>query len=49
MNSAANDGHLEVIKWLHTNRAEGCTVYAMDYAIKNGHLYITNWLNSNGH
>jgi hypothetical protein len=49
MDFAARDGHLEVIKWLHTNRSEGCTIYAIKYAVKNGHLDIINWLNSNCH
>ena len=37
INYAAKNGHLEVTKWLHTNRAEGCTTDAMDYTAKNGH------------
>ena len=36
MNWTARNGHLKVIKWLHTNRSEGCTTYAMNYAAKNG-------------
>lgn len=30
-NSAAN-GHLDAVKWLHENRSEGCTKFAMDGA-----------------
>ena len=36
MNYAAHNGHLEVIKWLHTNRFEGCSTYAMNSAAGNG-------------
>ncbi len=25
MDQAAQEGHLEVIKWLHMNRTEGCS------------------------
>ena len=32
MNWAAIDGHLEVVKYLHENRTEGCTKDAMDWA-----------------
>jgi hypothetical protein len=31
MNGAAEDGHLEVVKWLHANRM-GCSYHAMDGA-----------------
>jgi hypothetical protein len=36
MNWAAKNGHLEVIKWLHTNRFERCTINAMNWAAQNG-------------
>lgn len=41
---AAANGHLDVAKWLHQNRAEGCTEYAMDAAARNGHLEVVQWL-----
>lgn len=44
---AARRGHLEVIKWLHNNRKEKCTTWAMDGAAANGHLDILKWLNEN--
>ena len=47
MNLAASNGHLEVVKWLHENRKEGCTYWAMDYAASNGHLEIVKWLHYN--
>ncbi len=47
MNEAADNGHLEIVIWLHENRTEGCTTWAMDYAAKNGHLEIVNFLKEN--
>lgn len=47
MDYAAEHGHLEIIKWLHANRSEGCTEWAMDGAAKNGYIDIVRWLNDN--
>ena len=47
MDWASENGHLEVVKWLHSNRTEGCTSYAMKWASKNGHLHVVQWLHSN--
>ena len=47
MDSAARDGHIEVVQWLHENRSEGCTTYAMDLAASNGHLEVVKWLHEN--
>ncbi len=44
MDRAAANGHLEVVRWLHANRTEGCTTSAMDDAAKNGHLEVVQWL-----
>jgi hypothetical protein len=44
---AAANGHLVVVKWLHANRNEGCTRYAMDRAEANGHLDVVRWLHEN--
>jgi hypothetical protein len=44
MDDAAANGHLVVMKWLHTHRSEGCTTAAMDGAAANGHLDILHWL-----
>ena len=53
---AAENGHLEVVKWLHerashapreAGRSEGCTTSAMDLAAMNGHLQIVKWLHEN--
>ncbi len=47
MNLAAANGHLEVIKWLHENRNEGCSTWAMDWAVENGHSEVVKWLREN--
>jgi hypothetical protein len=47
MSSASRNGHLDVVKWLHENRTEGCTTYAMDWASRNGHLNVVKWLHEN--
>jgi hypothetical protein len=44
---AVQNGHLEVIKWLHENRKEGCTAWIMEYAVRNGHLDIVRWMYEN--
>ncbi len=46
-NWAAKNGHLDVVKWLHTNRIEGCSTDAMDWAAQNGHLDVVKWLHEN--
>lgn len=47
MDWAAGNGHLEVVKWLHENRSEGCTTWAMDWAAERGHLEVVHWLHEN--
>jgi ankyrin repeat protein len=47
MDFAAGNGHLNVVKWLHKNRKEGCTTTAMDLAMLNEHIDIVMWLNEN--
>ncbi|EGG19222.1 hypothetical protein DFA_02471 [Cavenderia fasciculata] len=47
MNYAAQFGHFEIVKFLHFNRTEGCTVDAMDQASSNGFLEIVKFLNLN--
>ncbi|KAF1772716.1 Ankyrin repeat-containing domain [Phytophthora cactorum] len=44
MDSAASNGHLEMVKWLHEHRDEGCTMDAMNRAAWNGHLDVVKWL-----
>jgi Ankyrin repeats (3 copies) len=45
--SAALNGFLEIVKWLHSNRTEGCTKNSMDFAAMNGHLEIVKFLHLN--
>ncbi|OWY98782.1 hypothetical protein PHMEG_00030367, partial [Phytophthora megakarya] len=37
---------LEVVKWLHEHRSDGCTVAAMDNAAANGPIEIMQWLHN---
>lgn len=45
-NSAAADGHLQVVRWLHNTRAEGRTVAATGVTAKKrgGHFAVLKWL-----
>ena len=47
MDRAAAGGHLDVVRWLHENRTEGCTTRAMDRAVDYGYLDVVRWLSSN--
>jgi ankyrin repeat protein len=47
MDDAAAYGHLHVIQYLHENRKEGCTKYAMDSAAAYGHLPVIQYLHEN--
>lgn len=45
--SAAAQGNLEMVKYLHRNRTEGATAQAMDLAATFGHLDVVQWLHIN--
>jgi hypothetical protein len=47
MDQASANGHLEVVKWLHENRREGCTVGAMNGAASRGRPEVVKWLYAN--
>ena len=47
MDCSANNGHLEVVKFLHENRTEGCTKYAMNRAAQRGNLEVVKFLHFN--
>ena len=47
MDLAATYGHLDIVKWLHENRKEGCTVHAMDASAQHGDLPMLVWLHEN--
>ncbi|KAI8851629.1 ankyrin repeat-containing domain protein [Chytridium lagenaria] len=46
MDQACARGHLEVLRYLHDNRKEGCTKTAMDRAAANGHLDVVKFLHN---
>ncbi|KAF0685212.1 Aste57867_22855 [Aphanomyces stellatus] len=46
MDSAAANGHLEIVEFLHSHRTEGCTTDAMESAAANGHLEIVEFLHT---
>ena len=47
MDEAAENGHLNIVKWLHENRTEGCSTKAIDDAAGNGFLDVVKWLHEN--
>ncbi len=44
MDMASQNGHLDIVKFLHENRSEGCTTWAMDYASRFGYLEVVKFL-----
>ncbi|KAL7747107.1 Canalicular multispecific organic anion transporter 2 [Sorochytrium milnesiophthora] len=44
MDSAAASGDLELVRWFHKNRKEGCTAHAMKRAAQSGYLSIVKFL-----
>ncbi|KAI9918512.1 hypothetical protein PsorP6_011383 [Peronosclerospora sorghi] len=44
MNAAAANGHLDIVKFLHFHRREGCTTAAMDLPAAHGHLHVVKFL-----
>ncbi|ATE82274.1 Ankyrin repeat domain containing protein [Pandoravirus salinus] len=47
MNITAGNGHLDVVKFLHDHRTEGCTTDAMNDAAAFGHLDVVKFLHAN--
>ncbi|EGZ25534.1 hypothetical protein PHYSODRAFT_463564, partial [Phytophthora sojae] len=47
LNKAAELRHLSVVQWLHANRREKCTAFAMSIAASNGDLAMEQWLHEN--
>ncbi|EQC27729.1 hypothetical protein SDRG_14480 [Saprolegnia diclina VS20] len=41
------NGHLEVVRFLHEHRREGCTTRAMDTAARHGHFEVVKFLHFN--
>lgn len=46
MNAAAAKGSLEVVRFLHVHRSEGCTADAMDLAARYGHLEVVKFFHA---
>ncbi|RLN78223.1 hypothetical protein BBJ28_00011392 [Nothophytophthora sp. Chile5] len=44
---AAANGHLEVLRWLHSELAMALTGGVMQQAAENGHLEVVQWLHAN--
>ena len=47
MNSAASQGHINVIKWLRANNCPW-SQYTCAHAAEHGHLDVLQWLRANG-
>ncbi|KAJ3327262.1 hypothetical protein HDU76_012123 [Blyttiomyces sp. JEL0837] len=47
MDEAALRGYLEIAKYLHRNRKEGCTINAMDWAAGNSYYEVVKFLHEN--
>ncbi|KAL2915048.1 hypothetical protein HK105_205371 [Polyrhizophydium stewartii] len=43
VDTAAACGHLQVVEFLLTNRSDGCTAGAVDWAARNGHIHVLEW------
>ena len=48
MDLASSNGYLDIVKFLHENRTEGCTTWAMDWASLKGYLDVVEYLKSIG-
>ncbi|KAJ0393822.1 hypothetical protein ATCC90586_008566 [Pythium insidiosum] len=46
LDAAADQGHLDIVRWLHRHRSAECTTDAMDFACAQGHLDVARWLHS---
>ncbi|EGG22179.1 hypothetical protein DFA_04297 [Cavenderia fasciculata] len=44
MDTAAENGHIEIVKFLHEHSSEGATTWAMDTAAGNGYIEIVKFL-----
>lgn len=47
MDIAAENGHLECVRWIHSNRKEGCTKQALFGAALNDHESVVRWILEN--
>ncbi|TMW58618.1 hypothetical protein Poli38472_010177 [Pythium oligandrum] len=44
IDGATRNGHLDMVKYLHEERNDGCTIDAVDIAANNGHLDVVKFL-----
>ncbi|KAL7747481.1 Canalicular multispecific organic anion transporter 2 [Sorochytrium milnesiophthora] len=49
MDKAAASGDLDLVRWFHQNRTEGCTAHAMKRAAGGGYLSIVKFLHEHGY
>ncbi|KAL7746742.1 hypothetical protein RI367_007905 [Sorochytrium milnesiophthora] len=49
MDIAAAYGDLDMVRWFHTNRTEGCTAEATKRAAQRGNLPIFKFLHEHGY
>ncbi|KAF0701386.1 Aste57867_8088 [Aphanomyces stellatus] len=49
MDSAAQNGHLAMVTYLHVHRTEGCTPYALNAAIRENHIDVAAFLLDHRH
>lgn len=47
MDTAAAYGHLDLVKWQHTNRSGGISAEAVDGVVQVGHLELVKYLLEN--
>jgi hypothetical protein len=47
MDDAAAEGNLEIVKWLHENRSEGCSLHAINKACEGNHVSVAEFLCNN--
>lgn len=47
MDDAAAEGNLEIVKWLHENRSEGCSSQAINRACEGNHVSVAEYLCKN--
>ncbi|RLN51062.1 hypothetical protein BBJ29_007564 [Phytophthora kernoviae] len=48
LEAAAQNGHLEVVKFLHINFPDRGKTWALEFAATNGHLAVLTWLHEHG-
>lgn len=47
MDEAAKTGHLDVVRFLHENRSEGCTGMVLYETLRHNHTQVAKFLRAN--